>query len=95
MPHPTLAHIPKCLREGALLLENLTYILKSIQRPSLLTRLRSHSYSKAIGPRNRARNTMETRNGASKATCKIDDKNQLEKQFTSFRAFHRTPGGRV
>jgi hypothetical protein len=37
----------------------------------------------------------EPRNGASKTTCEIDDKNRLEKQFISSQAFHRTPGGRV
>jgi hypothetical protein len=35
---------------------NLAYIPTSTRRPSLLTRPRSHSYSEAIGPRNRARN---------------------------------------
>jgi hypothetical protein len=39
-----------------ILLENLAYITKSTRRPSLLTRPRPHSYSTAIGPRNRARN---------------------------------------
>jgi hypothetical protein len=39
--------------------------------------------------------TAETRNGASKTTCKINDKNRLEKQFISSQSFHRTPGGRV
>jgi hypothetical protein len=38
---------------------------------------------------------VETRNSASKTTCEIDDRNQLEKQFISSRAFHRTTGGRV
>jgi hypothetical protein len=37
----------------------------------------------------------EIRNGASKTSCEIDDKNQLEKQFISSQVFHRTPGGRV
>jgi hypothetical protein len=37
----------------------------------------------------------EIRNGASKTTCEIDDKNRLEKQFISSQAFHRTSGGRV
>jgi hypothetical protein len=78
-----------------ILLESLAYISKLTQRPSLLTRPRPHSYNKAIGPRNRARNMMETQNGASKASCKIDDKNRLEKQFISSQAFHRTPGERV
>jgi hypothetical protein len=27
--------------------------------------------------------------------CKIDNKNQIEEQFTSSHAFHRTPAGRV
>jgi hypothetical protein len=35
------------------------------------------------------------RNGASKITCEIDDKNQLEKQFISTQLFHRTIGERV
>jgi hypothetical protein len=38
---------------------------------------------------------MKLRNGVSKAIYKIDDKNQLEKQFISSKAFHRTSGGRV
>jgi hypothetical protein len=38
---------------------------------------------------------IETRNGASKTTSKIDDKNQIEEQFISSYAFHRTTGGRV
>jgi hypothetical protein len=38
---------------------------------------------------------METRNGASKTTREIDDKNRFEKQFISSQAFHRTPGRRV
>jgi hypothetical protein len=37
----------------------------------------------------------ETRNGASKTTREIDDKNRLKQQFISSQAFHRTPGGRV
>jgi hypothetical protein len=37
----------------------------------------------------------ETRNGASKTTSKIDDENQIEKQFLSSQIFHRTPGGCV
>jgi hypothetical protein len=37
----------------------------------------------------------KTRNGASKTSCEIDDKNQLKKQFISSQVFHRTPGGRV
>jgi hypothetical protein len=39
--------------------------------------------------------TAETKNGASETTCKIDDKNRLEKQFISSQTFHRTPDGRV
>jgi hypothetical protein len=38
---------------------------------------------------------METQNGASKITSEIHDKNQIEEQFISPQAFHRTPGGRV
>jgi hypothetical protein len=34
-------------------LNNLSYILKLIRRPSLLTRPRPHSYSKVIGLQNR------------------------------------------
>jgi hypothetical protein len=37
----------------------------------------------------------ETRIGASKTTCEIDDKNQIEEQFISPHAFHRISGGRV
>jgi hypothetical protein len=38
---------------------------------------------------------METRNGASKTTTKIDNENRIEKQFMSSYAFHRISGGRV
>jgi hypothetical protein len=38
---------------------------------------------------------METHNGASKTSCEIDDRNQLEKYFISSQAFHRTTSGRV
>jgi hypothetical protein len=38
---------------------------------------------------------VETRNGASKTTCEIDDKNQIEEQFPYLQAFHPTPGERV
>jgi hypothetical protein len=38
---------------------------------------------------------MKTRNGASKTTSEIDDKNQIEEQFISSQSFHRTPDGRV
>jgi hypothetical protein len=34
-------------------------------------------------------------NGASKTTSEIDDKNRIEKQFTSSQTFHRTSGGRI
>jgi hypothetical protein len=34
----------------------------------------------------------ETRNGASKTTCEIDDKNRIEEQFIYSQIFHRTPG---
>jgi hypothetical protein len=37
----------------------------------------------------------ETRNDASKTTSKIDDKNQIKKQFISSQIFHRTYGGRI
>jgi hypothetical protein len=37
----------------------------------------------------------KARKGASKTTREINDKNRLKKQFISFQAFHRTPGGRV
>jgi hypothetical protein len=39
--------------------------------------------------------TAETRNGASKTTCEIDDKNRIEEQFISSQVFHRTPSMRV
>jgi hypothetical protein len=45
--------------------ENLTYILKSIRHPFLLTRPKPHIYRKAIGTRNQVRsheNTMEDNN---------------------------------
>jgi hypothetical protein len=38
---------------------------------------------------------VKTRNGASKTLCKINDRNQLRKQFISSQTFHRTLGGRV
>jgi hypothetical protein len=41
------------------------------------------------------RTTAETRNSAGKTTSEIDDKNQIEEQFISSQAFHRTFGGRV
>jgi hypothetical protein len=74
---------------------NLAYIPKSTRRPSLLTRPRPHSYSKAIGLQNWVRNRSGTLNGASKTTCEIDNKIQIEEQFISSQVFHRTPGGRV
>jgi hypothetical protein len=37
----------------------------------------------------------EIRNGASKTTSKIDDKNQIEEHYISSQAFHRTPGVHV
>jgi hypothetical protein len=36
----------------------------------------------------------DTRNSASKTTCKIDDKNRVEEQNMSSQVFHRTSGGR-
>jgi hypothetical protein len=39
--------------------------------------------------------TAETRIGASKTTCEVDDKNQIEEQFIFSQAFHRTHGGQV
>jgi hypothetical protein len=39
--------------------------------------------------------TAKTRNGASKTTSKIDDKNRIDEQFISSQLFYRTPGGRV
>jgi hypothetical protein len=39
--------------------------------------------------------TVETRNSASKTTCDIEDKNQIEEQFISSQSFHRTLGERV
>jgi hypothetical protein len=38
---------------------------------------------------------VETQNSASRTTYEIDDKNQIEEQFTPAQAFHRTPDGRV
>jgi hypothetical protein len=74
---------------------NLAYVPKSGQRPSLLTRSRPHSYSKAIGPQNQVRNHSGNTNGCSQDPDKIDNRNQLKTQFISSQAFHRTPGGRV
>jgi hypothetical protein len=37
----------------------------------------------------------ETRIEASKTTCEINDKNQIEEQFISSHAFHRTTSGRL
>jgi hypothetical protein len=37
---------------------------------------------------------VEARNGASKTTYEIDDKNQIEEQFISPQTFHKTPGVR-
>jgi hypothetical protein len=39
--------------------------------------------------------TTETRIGASKNTCEIDDKNWIKEQFISLQTFHRTSGGHV
>jgi hypothetical protein len=39
--------------------------------------------------------SVETRNGASKTMCEIDDKNWTEEQFKSLQAFYRTTGRRV
>jgi hypothetical protein len=38
---------------------------------------------------------MKTRNGASKTSCEINDRNQLEKRFISSQTFHQTPVARV
>jgi hypothetical protein len=73
----------------------MSYIPKTTRRDSLLTRSRPHSYSKALGLQNRVRDAAETRNGASKTTCEIDEKNQIEEQFIPSRAFHQISGGRV
>jgi hypothetical protein len=74
---------------------NLAYILKSTRRPSLLTWPRPHSYSEAIGLRDRVRDCSGNTNSASKTTCEIDDKNRIEDHFISSQTFLRTPGGRV
>jgi hypothetical protein len=37
----------------------------------------------------------ETRNNASKITCEIGGKNQIEEQIISSQAFHQTSGGCV
>jgi hypothetical protein len=39
--------------------------------------------------------TAETQNGASTITSEIDDENQIEKQFMSSQAFHRTTDRRI
>jgi hypothetical protein len=38
---------------------------------------------------------VEPRSDAGKTMCEINNKNQIEKQFISSQAFHRTAGGRV
>jgi hypothetical protein len=38
---------------------------------------------------------VKIRNGASKTTSEIDDKNRIEEQFIFSQVFHRTPGGRI
>jgi hypothetical protein len=55
-------------------LRNLAYIPKSTRCPSLLTRSRPHSYSRATGLRNRFGTTTEIWNGTSKTTHKINNK---------------------
>jgi hypothetical protein len=71
---------------------NLSYILESTRYPSLLARPRLASYRQANGPWNQLGTTAETRNGASKTSCEIDNKNQLEKQFICSQTFHRITG---
>jgi hypothetical protein len=68
----------------------LTYISKSTRRPFLLTRLKSHSYRKAIGPRNRVRTVAKIRIEADKNTCEAGDKNQIKNQFKFPYTFHQT-----
>jgi hypothetical protein len=70
---------------------NLSYIPESTRYPSLLARPRPASYRQANGPRNQL-GTAKTRNGASKTSCEIDNKNQLEKQFICSQTFHRITG---
>jgi hypothetical protein len=41
------------------------------------------------------RTAAKTQIDVSRNTCKIDNKNQIEQQFISSQAFHRTSGGRV
>jgi hypothetical protein len=38
---------------------------------------------------------METQDGTGKDPSEANDENQIEKQFISSHAFHRTPGGRI
>jgi hypothetical protein len=38
---------------------------------------------------------METQDGTGKDPSEANDENQIEKQFISSQAFHRTPGGRI
>jgi hypothetical protein len=73
---------------------NLAYILKLTLSPSLLTQSRPPTIGKLSALRTGLGTTAETRNGARKTSCEIDDRNQLEKQFISSQVFHRTPGGR-
>jgi hypothetical protein len=78
---------------------NLAYIPKMTRHPSLLTRLRPHSYRKAVGPQNQVRNhgnTAEDNNQCKPRHVRDDDsQNWIKRQLEFSQAFHRTPCGRV
>jgi hypothetical protein len=69
------------------------YVPKSTRHPSLLTRLRPHSYSKTIGLQNRVRD----RSGNMKRCLQEPEHDSRRKsdknQFMSSQIFHRAPCG--
>jgi hypothetical protein len=56
---------------------------------------RRHGGFAGVGPRNRVRNHNRKINWSRQYHGEIDNRNQLEKQFISLQAFHRTAGGRA
>jgi hypothetical protein len=56
-------------------------------KPLSLTRSKPHSYSKAVSPRNQARNRSGTQNDVSKTTQEIDDKIDSKNSLSPFRHF--------
>jgi hypothetical protein len=72
---------------------------KQTQRASLLTRPRPHSYRRANGPRNGARDsgiTAEDHNQSKQSHVRVyGNQDQITKQLKPSRTFHRTPCGRA